>query len=72
MLPKFEDFSGLVKEELKFIEEFKMKSVVMAEAKRIATIIALGVIDTASWFEQEDFRTWEALKESFKRLNVSN
>ena len=32
MLPKFENFSGLVKDGFKFIEEFKMKSVGMGEA----------------------------------------
>ena len=33
MLPKFEKISGLVKDGFKFIEEFKMKSVGMGEAK---------------------------------------
>ena len=54
-----------------------MKSVGMGEAKRIATFIALGGIATASWFEREDFKTWEALEESFKKtwcikLNLSD
>ena len=72
MLPKNGNFSGLVKEGFKFIEEFKMKSVGKREAKRIATFIALGGIATASWFEQEDFKTWEALEDLFKKHGVSN
>ena len=43
LLPKFENFSGQVKDGFKFIEEFKMKAVGMPEAKKMATFIALGV-----------------------------
>ena len=48
MLPKFEKNSGLVKDGFKFIKEFKMKSVGMGEAKKMATFMALGGIATAS------------------------
>ena len=48
MLPKFEEISGLVKESFNFIEEFKIKSVGIKEAKRIATFNALGGIAIAS------------------------
>ena len=67
MLPKFEKFSGLVKDGFKFIEEFKMKSVGMGEAKKMATFRALGGIATASWYELKNFETWEDLEESFKK-----
>ena len=46
-LPKFENFSGKVKDGFKFIEEFKMKSMGMTEPKQMATFIALGGIATA-------------------------
>ena len=55
MLSKFEKFSGLVKDGFKFIEEFKMKSVGMGEAKKMATFMALGGIATASWYELKKF-----------------
>ena len=45
-----------------------MKSVGMGKAKLIATFIALGSIATASWFEWEDFKTWEALEDLFKKM----
>ena len=67
MLPKFEIISGLVKDGFKFIEEFKMKSVGMGEAKKMATFMALGGIATASWYELNNFETWEDLEESFKK-----
>ena len=47
LLPKFENFSGQVKDGFKFIEEFKMKSVGMTEPKQMDTFIALGSIATA-------------------------
>ena len=47
MLPKFEKISGLVKDGFKFVEEFKMKSVGIKEAKKMATFMALGGIATA-------------------------
>ena len=47
LLPKFENFSGQVKDGFKFIEEFKLKSVGMTEPKQMATFIALGGIATA-------------------------
>ena len=46
-LPKFENFSGQVKDGFKIIEEFKKKSVGMTEPKQMATFIALGGIATA-------------------------
>ena len=67
LLPKFENFSGQVKDGFKFIEEFKMKSVGMTEPKRMATFIALGGIATASWFERESFSLWAELEDAFKK-----
>ena len=70
MLPKFENFSGLVKDGFKFIEEFKMKSVGMGEAKKMATFMALGGIATASWYELKNFETWNIWKSLLRRLGV--
>ena len=55
LLPKFENFSGKVKDGFKFIEEFKMKSVGMTEPKCMATFVAFGGIATVLWFEIEIF-----------------
>ena len=51
MLPKFENFSGQVKDGFKFIEEFKMKFVGMTELKKRATFIELVGITTTLWFD---------------------
>ena len=53
MLPKFENFSGLVKDGFKFKEEFKMKSVGMSEPKHMAIFVALRGIATLLWFEKD-------------------
>ena len=66
-MPKFENFSGQVKDGFKFIEEFKMKSVGMTEPKQMATFIALGGIATALWFERESFSSWMELEDAFKK-----
>ena len=57
-MPKFENFSGQVKDGFKFIEEFEIKSVGMTEPKQMATFIAPGGIATALWFERESFSSW--------------
>ena len=67
LLPKFEKFSGQVKDGFKFIKEFKMKSVGMTEPKQMATFIALGGIATALWFERESFSLWAELENAFKK-----
>ena len=67
LLPKFENFSGQVKDGFKFIEKFKMKSVGMTEPKKMATFIALGGIATALWFERESFSLWAELEDAFKK-----
>ena len=41
MLPKFENFSGQVKDGSKLIEEFKLKSMGISEPKRMAPYVAL-------------------------------
>ena len=70
MLPKFENFSGLVNNGFKFIEEFNMKSVGMGEAKKMSTFMALGDIATASWYELKDFETWKIWKGLLRRYGV--
>ena len=44
-----------------------MKSVGMTEPKQMATIIALGGIATALWFESESFSSWMELEDAFKK-----
>ena len=72
LLPKFENFSGQVKDGFKFIEEFKMKSVGMTEPKQMATFIALGGIATALWFERISFPHGPNWKTPSKRPGVQS
>ena len=58
-------FSGLVKDGLNFLRNSFQKLSIRG-SKRIATFIAFGGIADASWVEQENFNTWEALEEFFE------
>ena len=53
--PKFENYSGQVKDGFKSIEDFRMKPMGINEPKKLATFIAIGGIATALWFERESF-----------------
>lgn len=59
--------SDLVKDKFKFLKEFKIESLGMGEAKKMAIFIALGGIATASWYEHKEYKTWEELEETLKK-----